>query len=166
MLSRRVALAVVVGATAFALSGCEAPNPAATVFSGSSSANREALCWSSEPDRAFDSSDCLINDKDLDGEGKALAELVDYLAIIEVVPEDTIGISVDPEVAETGWSVTLNGKPLSSELITTTYYRFSLAERAFRQGPIEMRIFAATEDGELTRGYWVYQLSLARSGQA
>lgn len=171
MLSRRVALTIAAGVGVLLLSGCEAPNPAATVFSGTTSVNREALCWSPEPDQPSGPDDCLVTEADLNVGGDALsadasAELVDYLAIIEVVPEETIGISVDPEVAEAGWSITLNGKALSSELITSTYHRFSLSERAFRRGPIEMRIFAATEDGTGVRGSWVYQLSLAGTGDA
>jgi len=153
MLSRRVAATVAALALApLTLVGCAKPGPSATVFSGSTSASREALCWSPDPDRPPEADDCLFGDA-------SPAQLADYVAVIPVVPGATIGISVDPEVAESGWSVTVNGRPLNSRLIETTYYRFALSEQNLRRGSLQLQIVGATADGQLTRGNWVFELA-------
>jgi len=153
MHSRRVA--AISGALALAiltLAGCQKPLPIATVFSGSSSASREALCWSPEPNRPPKQADCLF------GEASP-AQLLAYVASIPVIPARTIGISVDPEVAEAGWSVTVNGRPLNNRLIKSTYYRFALSEQNLRRGSLQLQIVGATADGALTRGSWVFELT-------
>ena len=156
MQSRRVAAAAALALTAFTMAGCDKPGPNATVFSGTTSATREALCWSPDPAATPTPDDCLFGND-------SPAQLADYVARIPVVPGGTVGISVDPEVAKAGWSVTVNGRPLNSHLITSTYYRFALSEQNLRRGSLQLQVVGATSDGKQTRGNWVFELAPANS---
>jgi hypothetical protein len=153
MPSRRVAaVAAALALSSLLLAGCDKPGPSITVFSGSTSEHREALCWSPDAGLPPEASDCLFGEE-------SPAQLADYVAVIPVLPGRTIGISVDPEVAEAGWSVTVNGRPLNSRLITDTYYRFALSEQNLRRGSLQLQVIGATSTGELTRGNWVFELA-------
>ena len=160
MQSRRVALpTAVLVFSLLALTGCDKPHPNATVFSGSNSVTRAAICWSPDANRTFTDSECLVQVADGKLSAQAVAELADYLEPIPVKPAQTIGISVDPEIADAGWTITINSRPLNSQPISTTYYRFALSERDLRRGSLEMRVFAAADDQKSQRGYWLFELS-------
>lgn len=167
MLQRRTAAMSAVLLTAAAmLTGCEQPRPLVTVFSGSASISREALCWSNEPTLPIDAADCLVDEgSDAMSEADA-AELADYLATLVVNSGQTVGISVDPEVAESGWSVAVNGRRRNAELINSTYFRFELSERDFRGRSLELQVIAPTSDLTQRRGLWVFELRPASAEAA
>ena len=81
---------IVVGSAALVLglTACEKPNPGATVFSGTSSAYEQALCWAPEG-QYLDEKSCASDVLDAGGTKQS----------ISVTPGQTIGISVDPVVA-------------------------------------------------------------------
>jgi hypothetical protein len=145
-----VRAAALAGAGALALSACEAPTPLVTVFSGTTSVNSDAVCWSFE-EEPVDESTCVP-----EGEVPSLP----YEA------SETIGISVDVDVAEGGWLpyvATGDGaeeQPLVAEPITSTYYRFAFPELAPEQSTVRLRIVAVTGEGEErdTRGAWLFTL--------
>ena len=62
---------------------------------------------------------------------------------------DTVGISVDPIVAEGGWSLQIGGQALASDL-TDAYYRFTFPEQVATDGPgYTLQVIAA---GQAQRG--------------
>ncbi|MBC9727188.1 DUF2771 domain-containing protein [Streptomyces sp. TRM68367] len=96
---RAVAAAGAVSAGLLVLSACDKPTPMATVTVGRDSVHTEATCG---------------------GEGKTLssAQLTECLKdkdikTISVDPDDTVRFGVDPEIADKGWTIMLNGQPLS-----------------------------------------------------
>lgn len=155
---RPLAVALAVAATLLALGACEKPAPSVTVFSGTTSEHREALCWSFDADRAYTAADCVVDVASAQSQESVFEALDEYLATLEVAAGDVVGISVDPEVADAGWSVTLNGRPLHRDLITETYFRFTMPPQPLRRGSVEMQVRAAADDGTSARGFWVFRL--------
>lgn len=147
-----VALAVLATVT-----GCEKPHPAVTVFSGTHSANREAICWSSDADQAVTGSDCSLDLQAPDEQFNQ--QLLDRVAIIPTSAGDTVGISVDPVVADGGWVVTINGRALTRDPITEKYFRFTMPPQPLRRGDAQLVIQAVTASGDGVRGAWLFGLS-------
>ena len=116
------------------LTACEKPLPAATFFSGSHSTRIEASCWTEDEQGG----DCAIPQT---GSGE-----------LEVSPGDTVGISVDPEVAEHGWVPAIGNSSLVPRAIKEKYYKLTLNEEQIQQGSLQV---FATEDGSSFRGVWV-----------
>lgn len=150
MTSRRLAASAAgVVVLALALVGCTKPGPGITVFSGTSSAYRAAACWS------FDGSgiDAAACAKDVLDSAAAGAEV----ATIPVIPGTVVGISVDPTVADAGWTPRVAGQPLVAEPLTTTYWRFTFPEfQQLTDEGLAMEIVAGS--AEVTQGVWLFQL--------
>jgi hypothetical protein len=103
---RAVAAAGAVSAGLLVLSACEKPTPMATVTVGSSSVSEEATCGGvGDVLKNADLSKCL---KETD------------IASISVDPDETVRFGVDPEVADKGWTILMNGQPLT-DASTKTY---------------------------------------------
>lgn len=154
----RIAALAVASAAVVSLAACEKPAPGATVFSGSTSAHREAVCWSPDPSEAFDEADCSIP---LQSTEDFNERLLDKVAIIPTAPGETVGISVDPAVAEGGWLVSINGRALTREPVTEKYFRFTMPPQPLRSGDAQLVLQALTEDGEAIRGSWIFGLTEA-----
>lgn len=117
MRTSRVMLAGAVALAGGALAGCEKPAPAITVFSGTNSVYTKALCWAGE-DPGLEPDECaqnIIAGAELGGAPE-----------LATVQGATVGISVDPIIAESGWTPAIGGQRLVSEPLTETYYRFVL----------------------------------------
>ena len=151
--SRRAALvAATAAAAAVLLSGCEKPAPGVSVFSGTTTEHRKAVCWAFESE-ALDPGQCT---QDLLTEASA-GEVV---ARIPVVPGDTVGISVDPVVAKSGWTPVIGQQRLVSTPLDTTYYRFTYPDlQEVPEEGVLLQIVAGR--GESTRGIWVFRLDRA-----
>ena len=159
MPSRRpLVTAMAAGLGLLALAACEKPAPGATVFSGSTSAHREAICWSDDATQAVEKADCSL-DLEAQPAGDVAQTLLDEIAIIPTAGGDTVGISVDPSVAENGWLVSINGRSLNREALTEKYFRFTMPPSALRRGDAQLVISALTEDGSEVRGTWLFGLS-------
>lgn len=148
MRTRLVATASLALVAAFGLAGCEKPAPAVSVFSGSGSVNTEAVCW------AFDS-DSLSPDQ-------CAAEIIQNASgkapRLQVTPGDTIGISVDTAVAESGWTPVINGQRLVETPISANYYRFTYPSlNEIPADGLELSIQAGRDTK--TRGVWVVKLT-------
>ena len=136
------ALAVV----ALGLTACDKPTPGASVFSGTSSVYRQAPCWAPEG-TTLTADSCS-------------ADLVapPDSATISTVPGQTIGISVDPKVAEIGWypALVVSGQltRLTEKPVTDTYFRFTPV--AAQVGSPTTLAVIAGDSGE--RGIWTYNL--------
>ncbi len=142
------------------LTGCEKPAPAVTAFSGSTSATVEAICWSFDASAPVDAKSCLAQQ-----EGQSVSELADELqskiGVIPVAADQTIGISVDPDLQEGGWFPIIGDSRLTAEPVTSTYFRFQLAAAELRSGPIELRVLALGETPDQIRGLWTFKLQPA-----
>ena len=142
---------ILVGAAALVLglTGCEKPNPGASVFSGTTTQWRQAACWADEGE-SIDADACAQD---------VIAKAADggQLASIPVVPGQIVGISVDPVVADTGWFPRINGQNLTQTPITSTYFRFTFPEfQEVAADGLLMELVAGSE-GE-NRGIWFFQL--------
>ncbi|MEV0182533.1 DUF2771 domain-containing protein [Streptomyces sp. NPDC050625] len=96
---RAVAAAGAVSAGLLVLSACEKPTPIATITVGTSSVNSEATCYN-------------------DGKALSTASLANCLKdtgikSIKVDPDETVRFGVDPAVADSGWTILMNGQPLT-----------------------------------------------------
>jgi hypothetical protein len=140
---RRTAVAVAAGA--LLLTGCEKPTPAVGVFSGTTYEHVDAVCWNRD--------DAPVDEQECDPAGADVGE-------IPVRANETVGISVDPEVAEGGWFPTINDQQLVEEPITETYYRFALGLGDVRGEELLLRVQAVTGEGEElgVRGTWLFRL--------
>lgn len=103
---RALAAAGAVSAGLLALSACDKPTPVATVTVGTSSVHSEATCGGEG--KALETSDLAgcLKDKGIES--------------IKVDPDDTVRFGVDPEIADEGWTILMNGQPLTDSS-TKTY---------------------------------------------
>lgn len=142
--------AVIAGTVA--LTGCEKPNPGATVWSGTNSERASALCWSFDAATPINQDECAGKVKDKAQSGAELPRL-------SVSGGQVVGISVDPVVTDNGWIPVIGNERLSEQPITSTYWRFTYPD--FQETPaegLELQILALGEnEGEL-RGLWAYTL--------
>ncbi|MEU6542929.1 DUF2771 domain-containing protein [Streptomyces sp. NPDC046859] len=104
---RALAAAGAVSAGLLVLSACDKPTPIATVTVGTSSVHAEATCGgeSGETVKTSDLAKCL--------KGKGIKS-------IKVDPDETVRFGVDPEIADEGWTILMNGQPLTDSS-TKTY---------------------------------------------
>jgi len=122
------------------------------VFSGTTTEYRSAVCWAFGAE-ALEPGDCAqdVITEASTGEG---------VARIPVLPGETVGISVDPSVAEAGWSPVIGQQRLTSSPLETTYFRFTYPD--LQEVPPEgvlLQIVAGR--GESTKGIWVFRLDRA-----
>ncbi len=124
------------------LTGCDKPNPTVTVFSGSSSNRAEAICWS-RSGKAVDTSTCGSEEK---------------VGAISVRANQTVGISVDPKIADSGWIVAVGQSQLTPRKITETYFRFTLTPQELASGPLRLQVVAVDKAGTAPVGRWLFDL--------
>lgn len=132
------------------LSACTKPTPEVTVVSGTTSAVAPALCW--EPDST-------VRDAVVSCIGDSLSGPAAELPEISVIPGNVVGVNVDPEIAEAGWTLTIGESPLTREPITDTYFRFTFPD--FQAVPAEglrLSVLARGDSAERNRGLWSFQL--------
>jgi hypothetical protein len=151
MKSPRRSLAIaLVALSPLVLSGCEKPYPGVTVWSGTSSEHAEALCWQPKELGGLTAAECANDVLETAGSGQGISGL-------EVAPGATVGVSVDPVVADGGWSLQIAGQTLATGL-TDTYYRFTFPEQVAAEGAgYTLQVIAAAKPNG-SRGYWFFQL--------
>ncbi|MFJ7786380.1 DUF2771 domain-containing protein [Streptomyces fungicidicus] len=97
-----------VSAGLLVLSACDKPTAVATVTIGSDSVNSEATCWNggSKIDEKK-LQQCLQNKGEGDsGDGAEVKT-------VKVDTEADVHIGVDPKIADKGWTILMNGQPLT-----------------------------------------------------
>lgn len=87
------------GAGLLVLTACNKPTPLATVTVGRDTVNSEASCHKDGKALAASSLEGCLKDK------KAKS--------IKVDPDETVRFGVDPEIADKGWTILMNGQPLT-----------------------------------------------------
>jgi len=119
----------------------------ATVTVGKTSKSAEAECYS-------------------DGKAIARAEATKCTQAkaedtLRVPQGETLRIGVDPEIADEGWSLWINGQQVISPL-KKTYYAFQgvdlFAEQQGQQAPKELNVSVVQQSGEDIQGVWNFKL--------
>ncbi|MCZ4510263.1 hypothetical protein O3Q52_19125 [Streptomyces sp. ActVer] len=106
---RAVAAAGAVSAGLLVLSACDKPTPMATVTIGNDSVSTEAECY---------------KDGDNIGRAEATKCAVKKASDTISVPQgETLRIGVDPEIADEGWALWINGQRVTDPF-KKTYYSF------------------------------------------
>jgi hypothetical protein len=130
----------------FALSGCQKPPPSITLWTHGESNQLAPLCWSFES-AGLDAGECT--------EGNLRDQLTSDSGTMDISAENTLGISVDQEVADAGWTPVVNGNPLTSEPLTATYFRFTYPLGAPAEG-IPLQVVAG--QNQTPMGVWSIRL--------
>lgn len=141
---------IVVGVVAaLALAGCTKPFPGVSVVSGTTTKHQQAICWTFEQDRLEP--------------GMCAQEVVsdfisgERMTTIPVAPGQTVGISVDPTVADVGWTPIVGNQPLVSQPINALYYRFAYPElQEVPASGLDLQIVAGSVDQ--AKGLWAFKL--------
>ncbi|MEU6610839.1 DUF2771 domain-containing protein [Streptomyces shenzhenensis] len=145
---RAVAAAGVVFAGLLVLTACEKPTPIATVTVGTDSVNSEATCYNDG--KALDTA--------------ALANCLKDTGIesITVDPDETVRFGVDPEIADSGWTILMNGQPLTDS--STKTYRTIPGSVFFnaQYGAQGNSTLVSVKEGDKTvKGLWSFKLKKA-----
>ncbi|MFI0963936.1 DUF2771 domain-containing protein [Streptomyces sp. NPDC021080] len=104
---RAVATVGAVSAGLLALSACDKPTPIATVTVGTKSVSSEAGCYNDgDPVKTADLTSCLRS-KDIKS--------------ITIDPDETVRFGVDPKIADSKWTILMNGQQLLPTYSDKTY---------------------------------------------
>ncbi|MFJ4920974.1 DUF2771 domain-containing protein [Streptomyces sp. NPDC088725] len=144
---------VVLGAVSaglLVLSACDKPTPLATVTVGSDSVNTEAACYNDgKPLKDSDAQPCL-NKK--------------ATKTIKSASDDTVRIGVDPELADHGWAIFLDGRPIDPDLTKSTYRSedgglfFAPNQTTGQPAPAKQQLSILQVDGQKLAGVWNFTL--------
>jgi hypothetical protein len=148
---KRVAGAVLAMAAVGALASCEKPPPRVTFFSGTTSEWVAPVCFSWEGD--VNAQQCLQDAAARAASGETVR--------LNVVPDNVVGISVDPSIAENGWTPTLAGTPLSEQPLTSTYFRFTFPR--VQPNPQGYPLAVIAQGGE-EPGVWAVRIDVQKTG--
>ena len=149
---RAVAAVGAVSAGLLVLSACDKPTPMATVTIGNDSVSAEAECY-----------------KDGDNIGRAeVSKCATKKAsdTIKVPQGETLRIGVDPEVADEGWALWINGQQ-ATDSFKKTYYAFEGVDLfAGQQGQpapktLNISIVQQSKSGSQFQGVWNFKLENA-----
>ncbi|MEI2715802.1 MAG: hypothetical protein V9E98_02200 [Candidatus Nanopelagicales bacterium] len=140
---------VALAGAAMTLTACEKPPPGVSVFSGPASVRSEALCWAFESDQLTP--------------GECAQEILQGqptggIQNLSVTPGDTVGVSVDPVVAESGWTISIGGQKLIETPLTTTYFRFTLPDLPSQLGTEQLPMQIIAGQNTKIRGVWIVGL--------
>ncbi|MFG2307519.1 DUF2771 domain-containing protein [Streptomyces sp. NPDC048566] len=142
---RAVATVGAVSAGLLALSACDKPTPLATITVGDNSVSSETDCYN-------------------DGDAVKAAELAKCLKSkdiksIKVDPDATVRFGVDPDIADNGWTILMNGQPLTDS--STKTYRTIPGSVFFNEqyGATGDSTIVSVKEGEKTvTGLWSFKL--------
>lgn len=141
---RSTRAAWVLGAvTLAAVTACDTPLPAVTVFSGPASVRTHATCWTTTA-AAGATPRCAA---------------VPAPPPLAVLAGQTVGISVDTAVAAYGWVVAFRGHQLAPAT-TGTYQRLTFTAAQLSGGGT-LDVIALQRGGRTPRGDWVFTLTPA-----
>ncbi|WP_328901503.1 DUF2771 domain-containing protein [Streptomyces sp. NBC_00441] len=148
---RRIGVALgAVSAGLLVLSACDKPTPLATVTVGDSSVSSEAVCYD-------------------DGKGLTNSEAQKCLnkeaeKTVEVSMTDMVHFGVDPEIADNGWTLFLEGQRGEPEPSKKTYRSingsafFSSQSQSGEPAPKETQISIVENKGAKVIGIWSFKL--------
>ncbi|HJX86255.1 MAG TPA: hypothetical protein VJ277_01730, partial [Gemmatimonadales bacterium] len=106
--SRRIIAALAaVSAGLLVLSACDKPTPLATVTVGDNSVHSEAACYNDGN---------ALKESEVQGCLNKKAEKT-----VKVAMDDKVHFGVDPEIADNGWTIFINGQQAEQEPFKKTY---------------------------------------------
>ncbi|MER5379658.1 DUF2771 domain-containing protein [Streptomyces sp. NPDC002688] len=142
---RAVATVGAVSAGLLVLSACDKPTPIATITVGDNSVSSETDCYNDgDAVETADLAKCL-KDKDIKS--------------IKVDPDETVRFGVDPDIADKGWTILMNGQPLTDS--STKTYRTIPGSVFFNEqyGATGNSTLVSIKEGEKTvSGLWTFKL--------
>ncbi|MBT2398521.1 DUF2771 domain-containing protein [Streptomyces sp. ISL-100] len=151
--ARRTATVIgAVSAGLLVLSACDKPTPLATVTVGTNSVNTEASCYNDgDP----------IKESLLQGCLNKKAEKT-----VEVSMDDKVRFGVDPEIADRGWTLFINGQQAEQEPFKKTYRTIPgsafFAQQQQQQpgapSPDEAQVSVVETKGKKLTGIWHFKL--------
>ncbi|RKS68521.1 hypothetical protein CLV35_3649 [Motilibacter peucedani] len=125
------------------LAGCDKPTPGVTAFAGSSSHRADAACWSQKSSSPVQESACDATATD-----------------VEVGAGDTVGISVDKDVADAGWKVQIGdgqqAQVVTPKTLKTTHFKLPVGSSLTQDFPLT--VVAFDKSGQQVRGIWKFRL--------
>lgn len=146
--SRRIGVALgAVSAGLLVLSACDKPTPLATVTVGTTSVSTEAVCYNDgDPIKESLIQGCLNKKAD---------------KTIDVAMDDRVRFGVDPEVADNGWTLFIDGQQAEQEPYKRSYR--SITGSAFFSSQTgetskETQVSVVETDGSKLIGIWHFQL--------
>lgn len=145
---KKLAMVAIAAAAAASLAGCEKPAPRVTVFSGSASEWVAPVCFSAEGQ--LDAQQCLT-----DAASKAAAGQTPRLTVAQ---GNTVGISVDPAIAESGWMPMIAGQQLAAAPLTSTYFRFTFPEGNLNAEQFPLTVMSTGAE----KGVWAVRMDVQR----
>ncbi|MEV0640236.1 hypothetical protein AB0I77_35940 [Streptomyces sp. NPDC050619] len=148
---RAVAAAGAVSAGLLVLTACDKPTPRATVTVGSSSVSAEAECYKDGDDLGREEATKCAQKTSSDK--------------IDVPQSETLRIGVDPEIADTGWALWINGQQVTS-VYKKTYYSFQgvdlFADQQGQAAPKTLNISIVEQNkaaqSDEFKGVWNFKL--------
>lgn len=150
---RVIVLAGLATVVATALTACEKPAPGVSVVSGTTSRHAEATCWSFELGTDNSERTCAQNVIGQINQATGLPQ-------VPLVQGSTIGISVDPVVAERGWYPIIGTQRLSSVALTGTHFNWTVPQLQLDQLPangLTLQVISVG-DGSRPSGLWLFSL--------
>lgn len=144
-----------VSAGLLVLSACDKPTAVATVTIGTDSVNSEATCWNGGE---------KIDEKKLQEclQAKGAGDSGDGAEVktVKVDTEADVRIGVEPEIADKGWTILMNGQPLTDASNKT--YRTIPGSVFFNQqygASGDSTVLSILEnDGSAATGLWSFKL--------
>jgi hypothetical protein len=125
------------------LAGCDKPSPGVTAFAGHASHRAEAACWSQSAGTAVQQSACRTTATD-----------------IQVGAGDTVGISVDKDIASAGWKVQIGdgdqAQVLTPKTLKTSHFKLPVGSTLTQDFPLT--VVAFDKSGQQVRGLWKFRL--------
>jgi hypothetical protein len=131
------------------LSACDKPTPRATVTVGKNSVSAEAACYD--------------NGENIGRAEATRCALKKASDSIEVPQGETLRIGVDPEIADTGWALWINGQQVTP-VYKKTYYSFQgvdlFSEQQGQPAPKQLYISIVEQNkaGSQFKGVWNFKL--------
>lgn len=133
-----------------ALTSCTKPAPEVTIWSPDSSVIAPATCWAEDSTPSQALTQCIEN---------AASANPAELPTLAVAGGNTLGINVESEVAEAGWQPSVDGQPITSDVLNQTYFRLTLPEgRALPPDGLILSVRARGTGGTSDRGVWVFRI--------
>ncbi|MEW1723691.1 DUF2771 domain-containing protein [Streptomyces sp. NPDC093109] len=136
-----------VSAGLLVLAACDKPTPLSTITVGTDSVNTEAACYNDGKALKNDTAAACLNKK--------------ATKTIDVSTDDKIRFGVDPEIAEHGWTLFINGQRAEQEPYKKTY-RTIPASAFFSSQTGEtvdtVQISVVETTGKGVSGIWHFQL--------
>ncbi|MGC3001247.1 DUF2771 domain-containing protein [Streptomyces sp. G35A] len=142
---RAVAAAAAVSAGLLVLSACDKPTAMSTITVGDSTVSSEATCGGEGEALKAAALNACLKDKGVEE--------------ISVDPDATVRFGVDPEVADNGWTILMNGQPLTDS--STKTYRTIPGSVFFnaQYGAQGDSTLVSIKEGEKeTTGLWSFRL--------